>query len=170
MRINDFRAILNNDETARHLNACMKCRDSEEIKTHVFNFFLFLMGDINTAAEARTEREDKLKQIQKKITTHILNTHYDKIAKRTGFDNYDIGEINREMKLYGKLTPTHNDFHSDYFTDNSIKEGDKVDINAGDEKGSWGIVKTIINGEYHIGIAGDTNTRVYNKSEISKAN
>lgn len=128
MRINDFRAILNNDETARHLNACWQCKEDKEIMEHTFNFFMFLMGDFNPLVESRTEREDKLKQIQKKITTRILDIHYAYFAPhkdfsetpivKSGFDNFDIGKLNSEMALYGKLTPKDSsDFNSGpYFT------------------------------------------------------
>ncbi len=50
-----------------------------------------------------------------------------------------------------------------------INNGDRVYILAGDERGSWGIVKLISHGIYHVGIAGsDTDVRVYERNEIRK--
>lgn len=130
MRITNITAILHNDETARHLNACWKCKEDKDIQTHMFNFFVFLMGDVLTTIESIKEREDKIKQIQKKITERILDTHYayftpnagyDDVLNKSGYDNYDIGKLNEEMGLYGKLTPINppSDTYGEYFTDNS---------------------------------------------------
>lgn len=49
-----------------------------------------------------------------------------------------------------------------------IHVGDRVDIKVGDEQGSWGIVKLIDHDEYHVAIAGGTDERIYERSEISK--
>lgn len=50
---------------------------------------------------------------------------------------------------------------------NKIAEGDKVFIKAGDEKGSWGIVKLISGDEYHVGVAGEDMARTYDRKELT---
>jgi ribosomal protein L24 len=50
-----------------------------------------------------------------------------------------------------------------------VREGDRVTILQGDEKGSWGIVKQIIHGVYHVGIAGGTDWRIFTRNEIRKS-
>lgn len=50
-----------------------------------------------------------------------------------------------------------------------IARGDKVHIKVGDEKGSWGIVRDILHGEYHVAIGGaKIPDRVYLRDEISR--
>jgi ribosomal protein L24 len=49
-----------------------------------------------------------------------------------------------------------------------IAIGDRVTIKAGDEKGQWGIVRMVLADEYHVAIAGGSDVRVYERSEISK--
>lgn len=52
-----------------------------------------------------------------------------------------------------------------------IARGDKVNIKVGDERGSWGIVRDIFHGEYHVAIGGGKiPDRVYDRSEISRPN
>ncbi len=54
-------------------------------------------------------------------------------------------------------------------SNNVIEVGDRVDIKAGPESGSWGIVRLIVNGEYHVAIAdSDTNALVFERSELLK--
>ncbi len=51
-----------------------------------------------------------------------------------------------------------------------VNVGDRVEILAGDERGSWGIVKMIIGDEYHVAHAGaEVAARVYTRSEIRKS-
>lgn len=50
-----------------------------------------------------------------------------------------------------------------------VYEGDRVEILVGDEKGSWGIVKQIAHGFYHVGIAGGADSRIFERSEIRKS-
>lgn len=50
-----------------------------------------------------------------------------------------------------------------------IAVGDQVGIKAGDEKGQWGVVKLILNGEYHVAVASGSDVRVYDRNEISKS-
>lgn len=49
-----------------------------------------------------------------------------------------------------------------------IAEGDRVNIKIGDERGSWGIVRLIAYGDYHVAIADGNDVRTYDRTEISK--
>lgn len=49
-----------------------------------------------------------------------------------------------------------------------MSEGDRVDVKVGDERGSWGVVRLVRGGFYHVAIADGTDTRVYERSEIRK--
>lgn len=50
-----------------------------------------------------------------------------------------------------------------------VYEGDRVTILAGDEKGSWGVVKLIVHGIYHVGVANGPDWRIFERSEIRKS-
>lgn len=50
-----------------------------------------------------------------------------------------------------------------------VNVGDRVGIKVGDEKGGWGIIKLILDGEYHISMYGsDTDVRLFSREEFSK--
>lgn len=46
---------------------------------------------------------------------------------------------------------------------------DVVNIQTGDEKGRWGIVKKIAGDEYHVATYGGTDVKVYGRREITKS-
>lgn len=50
-----------------------------------------------------------------------------------------------------------------------VVEGNRVTILQGDEKGSWGIVQLVQGDEYHVGIAGGNDSRIYERDEIRKS-
>ena len=50
-----------------------------------------------------------------------------------------------------------------------VSKGDRVTILQGDEKGSWGIVQLVQDGEYHVGIAGGNDSRIFERCEIRKS-
>jgi hypothetical protein len=50
----------------------------------------------------------------------------------------------------------------------NIDIGDKVLLLSGDEKGSWGVVRLILHGEFHVSPANGTDVRVYGRDEIRK--
>lgn len=51
----------------------------------------------------------------------------------------------------------------------AINVGDRIEIKVGDEKGSWGIVDLISYEEFHVSIAGGSDSRIYERSEIRKS-
>ncbi len=127
MRITNLTAILHNDETARHISNCYQCRDNNTIQTHIYNFFIFLMGNVDTDVESIKERELKVKEIQKKITSEILAIHWDRFEtnawgdpiNKSGYDNFDIGKLNEAMALKSDIKAVNPSRNSEYFTDNS---------------------------------------------------
>jgi hypothetical protein len=51
----------------------------------------------------------------------------------------------------------------------AISPGDRVNIEAGDERGSWGVVRLVDqDGLYHVAQADGDDTRVYERDEITK--
>lgn len=53
---------------------------------------------------------------------------------------------------------------------NRIEVDDRVEIEAGDEKGGWGIVRLIDRDHYHVGMYGDNSSdiRVFQRNELRK--
>lgn len=49
-----------------------------------------------------------------------------------------------------------------------VRPGDRVEILAGDEKGSWGIVQLIQGDEYHVALYASDDIRVYKRRELRK--
>jgi ribosomal protein L24 len=50
----------------------------------------------------------------------------------------------------------------------SLADGDFVYIKAGDEAGSWGIVRLVTGTEYHVAVAAGSDVRVYERYELSR--
>jgi ribosomal protein L24 len=51
----------------------------------------------------------------------------------------------------------------------AISPGDRVNIEAGDERGSWGVVRLVDqDGLYHVAQADGNDVRVYERDEITK--
>lgn len=50
-----------------------------------------------------------------------------------------------------------------------VFKGDRVTILQGDEKGSWGIVRLVAYGSYHVAIADGNLVCEYDRNEIRKS-